>query len=63
GRLVLWHRSSRAVNLESRLQPFFFFCGCCGHVDNAIALSKRSGMSTALRSFGRIAEFGAGSHR
>ncbi|MEY9590745.1 hypothetical protein ABIA06_003036 [Bradyrhizobium yuanmingense] len=43
--------------------PFFFFCGCCGHVGNAIALSKRSGMSTALRSFGRIAGFGAGSHR
>jgi hypothetical protein len=25
----------------------FFCCCCCGHVGNALALSKRSGMSTA----------------
>jgi hypothetical protein len=40
-----WHRRSRAVNLKSRLEVFFVCY--CGHVGNALALSKRSGMSTA----------------
>lgn len=26
---------------------WFFCCSCCGHVGSALALSKRSGMSTA----------------
>jgi hypothetical protein len=42
-----WHRRSHLVNLESRLAELVFLLLRCGHVGNALALSKRSGMSTA----------------
>jgi len=31
-----WHRRSRVVNLESRLEGVVFCCSCCGHVGNAL---------------------------
>jgi hypothetical protein len=35
---VFWHRRSRAVNLESRLDGlvFLLLLLCCGHVGNAL---------------------------
>lgn len=56
GVLARWGSGIPRGQFRIDFNLLFFVCGCCGHAGNAVALSKRSGMSTRhrLTSFARM---------